>query len=76
MVDGYWTVPGSTRELEVGSQWLYQQIYQGKLIKPDIERLLGYRVYLIRNDRALLKSLHGEAAASHRYDTSGRASHA
>ncbi|MGH7867856.1 MAG: recombinase family protein, partial [Candidatus Dormibacteraceae bacterium] len=76
MLDGYWTVPGLTRELEVGSKWLYQQIYQGKLTEPAIERLPGYRVYLIRNDPALLERLRGEAAASRRYDTSGRVSHA
>jgi DNA invertase Pin-like site-specific DNA recombinase len=76
MFDGYWTVPGLTRELGVGSKWLYQQIYQGKLTEPDLERLPGYRVYLIRNDPALLERLRGEAAASRRYDTSGRVSHA
>ncbi len=76
MLDGYWTVPGLTRELGVGSKWLYQQIYQGKLTEPDIERLPGYRVYLIRNDPALMERLRGEAAASRRYDTSGGVSDA
>src|SRR5215471_12207709 len=47
MIDGYWTLPGLTRELGVGSKWLYQQIYDGKLTEPDIQRLPGYRVYLL-----------------------------
>ena len=76
MVDGSWTVPGLTRELGVGRKWLYQQIYQGKLREPDIERLPGYRVYSIRNDPVLLERLRAEAAASRRYDTSRRISHA
>jgi hypothetical protein len=76
MVDGYWTIPGLTRELGVGRKWLYQQIYQGKLAEPDIERLTGYRVYLIRNDPVLVERLRAEAAASRRYDTTRRTSHA
>lgn len=69
MIDGYWTIPGLTRELGVGSRWLYQQIYQGKLTEPDIERLPGYRMYLIRNDPDLIARLRAQAAASRRYDT-------
>ncbi|GHO87165.1 recombinase family protein [Dictyobacter formicarum] len=72
MIDGFWTIPGLTRELGVGQKWLYQQIYQGKLQVPDIERLPGYRVYLIRNDPGLLARLRAEAAASRRYDTTSR----
>jgi DNA invertase Pin-like site-specific DNA recombinase len=75
MVGDHWTIPGLTRELGVGHKWLYQQIYQGKLKEPDIERLTGYRVYLIRNDPVLLERLRAEAAASRRYDTSGKISH-
>lgn len=69
MLDGYWTIPGLTRELGVGHGWLYQQIYQGKLTEPDLERLPGYRVYLIRNDPDLVARLRQEATASRRYDT-------
>lgn len=72
MMDGCWTIPGLTRELGVGSKWLYQQIYQGKLTEPAIERLPGYRVYLIRNDPVLVERLRQEAAASRRYDTTRR----
>jgi len=75
MIDGFWTIPGLTRELGVGNGWLYQQIYQGKLKEPDIERLPGYRVYLIRNDPVLLERLRAEAAASRRYDTTRHISH-
>jgi DNA invertase Pin-like site-specific DNA recombinase len=75
MMDGFWTIPGLTRELGVGSNWLYQRIYQGKLTQPDIERLPGYRVYLIRNDPVLLERLRAEAAASRRFDTSRHTSH-
>src|SRR5579871_107398 len=76
MVDGYWTIPGLTRELGVGQNWLYQQIYQGKLTEPDIERLPGYHVYLLRNAPALIERLRREAIASRRFDTSRRVSHA
>src|SRR5579875_4212273 len=62
MVDGFWTIPGLTRELGVGQKWLYQQIYEGKLTEPDIQRLPGYRVYLIRNDPDLVARLRAEAA--------------
>lgn len=75
MIDGFWTVPGLTQEQGVGRGWLYQQIAQGKLKEPDIERLPGYRVYLIRNDPELLERLRAEAAASRRYDTTRRTSH-
>jgi DNA invertase Pin-like site-specific DNA recombinase len=75
MIDGYWTIPGLTRELGVGDRWLYQRIYQGKLKEPDVERLPSYRVYLIRNDPVLLERLRAEAAASRRYDTTRRTSH-
>jgi hypothetical protein len=74
MMDGCWTIPGLTRELGVGSKWLYQQMYQGKLTEPDIQRLPGYRVYLIRNDPALVARLRQEAATSRRYDTTRRTS--
>src|SRR6266487_577595 len=74
MIDGFWTIPGLTRELGVGHGWLYQRIYQGKLTEPDIERLPGYRMYLIRNDPVLLARLRAEAAASRRYDTTRRTS--
>jgi hypothetical protein len=76
MVDGYWTIPGLTRELGVGDRWLYQRIYQGQLKEPDIQRLPGYRTYLIRNDSELLAQLREAAAASRRYDTTRRTSHA
>lgn len=75
MIDGFWTIPGLTRELGVGQRWLYQQIYQGKLTEPDIKRLPGYRVYLIPNDPVLLERLRAEAAASRRFDTSRHTSH-
>ncbi len=75
MIDGFWSIPGLTRELGVGHGWLYQQIYQGKLKEPDIERLPGYRVYLIRDDPDLLGRLRAEAAASCRYDTTRHTSH-
>ena len=75
MMDGFWTIPGLTRELGVGHGWLYQRIYQGKLTEPDIQRLPGYRVYLIRNDPVLVARLRAEAAASRRYDTTRRTSH-
>src|SRR5260370_25672566 len=75
MVGDHWTIPGLTRELGVGHKWLYQQIYQGKLKEPDIERLPGYRVYLIRDDPDLLGRLRAEAAASCRYDTTRHTSH-
>jgi Recombinase zinc beta ribbon domain len=75
MIDGFWTIPGLTRELGVGQNWLYQQIYQGKLTEPDIQRLPGYRVHLIPNDPVLLARLRSEAAASRRYDTTRHQSH-
>ena len=75
MIDGFWTLPGLTRELGVGQNWLYQRIYQGELAAPDIERLPGYRVYLIRNDPDLIARLKAEAKASRRYDTTRRTSH-
>src|SRR5258708_20104609 len=75
MIDGFWSIPGLTRELGVGHGWLYQQIYQGKLKEPDIERLPGYRVYLIRDDPDLLGRLRAQAAASRRYDTTRPTSH-
>ncbi len=75
MIDGYWTIPGLTRELGVGNRWLYQRIYQGTLKEPDVERLPAYRVYLIRNDPVLLERLRAEATASRRYDTTRRTSH-
>jgi hypothetical protein len=71
----YWTIPGLTRELGVGRNWLYQRIAQGKLTEPDVERLPGYRVYLIRNDPDLLARLRVETVASRRYDTTRRTSH-
>ena len=75
MIDGFWTIPGLTRELGVGHGWLYQQIYLGKLTELDIQRLPGYRVYLIRNDPVLVARLRAEAAASRRYDTTRHTSH-
>ncbi len=75
MVNGFWTIPGLTRELEVGSRWLYQRIYEGKLTEPDIQRLPGYRTYLIRDDPELLARLRTAAAVSRRYDTTRRTSH-
>src|SRR6266581_394890 len=74
MVNGFWTIPGLTRELEVGSRWLYQRIYEGKLTEPDIQRLPGYRTYLIRDDPELLARLRTAAAVSRRYDTTRRTS--
>ncbi len=75
MVNGFWTIPGLTRELGVGSSWLYQRIAQGLLKEPDVQRLPGYRVYLIRNDPVLLAQLREAAAASRRHDTSRCTSH-
>jgi DNA invertase Pin-like site-specific DNA recombinase len=75
MIDGFWTIPGLTRELGVGQHWLYQRIYQGKLTEPDIQRLPGYRVYLIPNNPDLVARLRAEAAASRRYDTTRHQSH-
>jgi len=75
MIDGFWTLPGLTRELGVGQNWLYQRIYRGELTAPDVERLPNYRVYLIRNDPDLLARLKAEAEASRRYDTTRRQSH-
>jgi hypothetical protein len=75
LIDGYWTIPGLTHELGVGRNWLYQRIAQDKLTEPDVERLPGYRVYLIRNDPDLLARLRAEAVASRRYDTTCRTSH-
>jgi hypothetical protein len=75
MLDGFWTIPGLTVELGVESNWLYQRIYQGKLTAPDLQRLPGYHVYLIRNDPDLLARLRAEAAASRRYDTTRHQSH-
>ena len=75
MIDGFWTLPGLTRELGVGQNWLYQRIYRGELTAPDVERLPNYRVYLIRNDPDLLARLKAEAQASRRYDTTRRQSH-
>ncbi len=74
-IDGFWTLPGLTRELGVGQNWLYQRIYRGELTAPDVERLPNYRVYLIRNDPDLLARLKAEAEASRRYDTTRRQSH-
>jgi DNA invertase Pin-like site-specific DNA recombinase len=75
MVNGYWTIPGLTRELGVGDNWLYSRIRQGRFSEADIQQLPNYRVYLIRNDPVLLERLRAEAVASRRYDTTGKQSH-
>jgi hypothetical protein len=74
MVNGYWTIPGLTRELGVGDNWLYSRIRQGRFSERDIQRLPNYRVYLIRNDPVLLERLRAEATASRRYDTTRKQS--
>jgi DNA invertase Pin-like site-specific DNA recombinase len=73
-IDGFWTIPGLTHELGVGRHWLYQQIAHGKLTPPDVQHLAGYRLYLIRDDPAVLARLHAAAAASRRYVSTGRTS--
>ena len=74
MVNGYWTIPGLTRELGVGDNWLYSRIHQGRFSEADIQQLPNYRVYLIRNDPVLLERLRAEAVASRRYDTTPKQS--
>jgi len=74
MVNGYWTIPGLTRELGVGDNWLYSRIRQGRFSEQDIQHLPNYRVYLIRNDPVLVERLRAEAAASRRYDTTRKQS--
>ncbi len=74
MVNGYWTIPGLTRELGVGDNWLYTRIRQGRFSEADIQQLPNYRIYLIRNDPVLLARLRAEAVASHRYDTTRKQS--
>jgi len=74
MVNGYWTIPGLTRELGVGDNWLYSRIRQGRFSETDIQQLPNYRVYLIRNDPVLLERLRAEAVASRRYDTTRKQS--
>jgi DNA invertase Pin-like site-specific DNA recombinase len=75
MVNGYWTIPGLTRELGVGDNWLYARIRQGRFSEADIQQLPNYHVYLIRNDPVLLERLRAEAVASRRYDTTRKQSH-
>ena len=75
MVNGYWTIPGLTRELGVGDNWLYARIRRGWFSEDDLQHLPNYRVYLIRNDPVLVERLRAEAAASRRFDTTGRHSH-
>jgi DNA invertase Pin-like site-specific DNA recombinase len=75
MLDGYWTIPGLTRELGVGDNWLYARIRQGRFSATDLQHLPNYRVYLIRNDPVLVERLRAEAAASRRYDTTRKHSH-
>lgn len=75
MVNGYWTIPGLTRELGVGDNWLYSRIRQGKFSEQDIQQLPNYHVYLIRNDPVLVERLRAEAVASRRYDTTCKPSH-
>jgi hypothetical protein len=70
MVNDYWTIAGLTQELGVGRKWLSQRIRQGFFQETDLQRLPGYRTYLIRNDPVLLERLRTEAAASRKYDTS------
>ncbi len=74
MVNGYWTIPGLTRELGVGDNWLYARIRQGWFSEAEIQQLPHYRVYLIRNDPVLLARLRAEAVASRRYDTTRKQS--
>jgi len=69
MFNGYWTIPGLTRELGVGDNWLYSRIRQGRFSEDDLQHLPNYRVYLIRNDPVLVERLRAEAAASRRFDT-------
>ena len=75
MFNGYWTIPGLTRELGVGDNWLYSRIRQGRFSEDDLQHLPNYRVYLIRNDPVLVERLRAEAAASRRYDTTCKHSH-
>jgi len=75
MVNGYWTIPGLTRELGVGDNWLYSRIRQGRFSEADIQQLPNYRVYLIRNDPVLVERLRAEAVTSRRYDTTRKQSH-
>src|SRR5881275_274391 len=42
MVNGYWTIPGLTRELGVGDNWLYSRIRQGRFSEGDIHQLPNY----------------------------------
>jgi hypothetical protein len=74
MVNGYWTIPGLTRELAVGDNWLYTRIRQGRFSEADLQRLPNFRIYLIRNDPVLLERLRTEASASRRYDTTRKQS--
>jgi len=75
MINGYWTIPGLTRELGVGEYWLYSRIRRGWFSEDDLHHLPNYRVYLIRNDPALVERLRAEAAASRRFDTTRHKSH-
>lgn len=75
MLNGYWTIPGLTRELGVGDNWLYSRIRQGRFSEEDLQHLPNYRVYLIRNDPVLVERLRAEAAASRRFDTTRNQSH-
>ncbi len=75
MINGYWTIPGLTRELGVGDNWLYSRIRQGWFSEDDLQHLPNYRVYLIRNDPVLVERLRREAAASRHYDTTRKHSH-
>ena len=74
MVNGYWTIPGLTRELGVGANWLYSRIRRGWFSEDDLHHLPNYRVYLIRNDPVLVERLRAEAAASRRFDTTRKQS--
>ncbi len=75
MINGYWTIPGLTRELGVGDNWLYSRIRRGWFSEDDLHHLPNYRVYLIRNDPVLVERLRAEAASSRRFDTTRRQSH-
>jgi DNA invertase Pin-like site-specific DNA recombinase len=65
-VDGYWTIHGLSRELEVDRNWFYRCIYHGVLKEPDVIRKPPYGNYLICDDENLIQRLRDEAERSHR----------
>ena len=67
-IDGWWTVHGLARQLNVDRDWFYVRIKSGFLRAPDVIRQPPYGNYLIRNDADLIERLRHEVDRTRRSD--------